>query len=481
MKIFIKSISTLLALVMMLGSMTALSVITVSAAETAEDGEEVVEKTAATIDYTTEVFKNPEEALQWMVLYEENENLQFYINEYTGVFALVNKKTGQITYSNPYDVASSKGSTSTKSKILSQIILKYVDNGQTKEMNSYTDAALNEQIKVKRIKGGVRVEYIIGNEATKKLVPRLISKTNYEKLLVAPMEEAIGGTHNFFRFTMFYEEQNVEKANSEATRLAILRRFPKAADMVLYSLDAEATSQDINFLEELIKGYCPDYTFDQMDADHEETGYEAENELSPVFKLALEYTLNNDGFTVRQPTNGLRYNTTLYTIENLDILPYMGAGNGYNTGYTFYPDGSGALFRFEELNGKSTFTASRMIYGNDFAYHNITGKYQKALRMPVFGIQSNDSYYTYTTTQLVVDEDTGEEVSKETVNQVSLTVLRTMKDTDIDADLEMTNEEKDIAKLADILGHSNIATTQIYLISTGAEHRRKIERMRLIS
>ena len=41
--------------------------------------------------------------------------------------------------------------------------------------------------------------------------------------------------------------------------------------------------------------------------------------------------------------------------------------------------------------------------------------------------------------------------------------------------------EKDIAKLADILGHSNIATTQIYLISTGAEHRRKIERMRLIS
>lgn len=40
--------------------------------------------------------------------------------------------------------------------------------------------------------------------------------------------------------------------------------------------------------------------------------------------------------------------------------------------------------------------------------------------------------------------------------------------------------EKDIAKLADILGHSNIDTTRIYIISTGSEHRRCMENMRLI-
>ena len=40
--------------------------------------------------------------------------------------------------------------------------------------------------------------------------------------------------------------------------------------------------------------------------------------------------------------------------------------------------------------------------------------------------------------------------------------------------------EKDIAKLADILGHSSINTTRIYIISTGAEHRRHMENMRLI-
>ena len=40
--------------------------------------------------------------------------------------------------------------------------------------------------------------------------------------------------------------------------------------------------------------------------------------------------------------------------------------------------------------------------------------------------------------------------------------------------------EKDIAKLADILGHSSINTTRIYIISTGKEHRRYIENMKLI-
>lgn len=40
--------------------------------------------------------------------------------------------------------------------------------------------------------------------------------------------------------------------------------------------------------------------------------------------------------------------------------------------------------------------------------------------------------------------------------------------------------EKDIAKLADILGHSSINTTRIYIMSTCTEHLRKIERLGLV-
>lgn len=39
---------------------------------------------------------------------------------------------------------------------------------------------------------------------------------------------------------------------------------------------------------------------------------------------------------------------------------------------------------------------------------------------------------------------------------------------------------RDISKLADVLGHSCVETTRIYLISTGEEHTRTLEKMRLI-
>lgn len=41
--------------------------------------------------------------------------------------------------------------------------------------------------------------------------------------------------------------------------------------------------------------------------------------------------------------------------------------------------------------------------------------------------------------------------------------------------------DKDIAKLADILGHSNINTTRIYIITSGAEHRRQLDALGLVS
>ena len=41
--------------------------------------------------------------------------------------------------------------------------------------------------------------------------------------------------------------------------------------------------------------------------------------------------------------------------------------------------------------------------------------------------------------------------------------------------------EKDLAKLADVLGHSSINTTRIYIMSTGTEHRHQMERLDLLA
>ena len=41
-------------------------------------------------------------------------------------------------------------------------------------------------------------------------------------------------------------------------------------------------------------------------------------------------------------------------------------------------------------------------------------------------------------------------------------------------------QNKDLSKLADVLGHSSIETTRIYIITSGWEHKRELEKMKLV-
>ena len=40
---------------------------------------------------------------------------------------------------------------------------------------------------------------------------------------------------------------------------------------------------------------------------------------------------------------------------------------------------------------------------------------------------------------------------------------------------------RDIVKLADLLGHSSIETTRIYLLTSGVEHEKQLEQLGLVS
>ena len=41
-------------------------------------------------------------------------------------------------------------------------------------------------------------------------------------------------------------------------------------------------------------------------------------------------------------------------------------------------------------------------------------------------------------------------------------------------------QHKDVVRLADLLGHSSVNTTRIYLKTSGAEHRRDLDAMGLV-
>ena len=438
MNITKRILSTLLAIAMVLGAFTALFTVQVSAATTTTKTEETKEVSIS--DYVTHVYNNPEEKLATMELMRTAGNYQLWVDKRSGEVAWVEtdaegNPTENILFTNPYDVASSKGSKTTKQELLSQIIVSFTDTtGTAKQLYSYTDAALNDQITVQLIKGGIRVEYIIGREDSRKLIPKLIYDESFQENILVNIQGAIdrGDLVEDMAYEWFlnaWQEFNPNKM-SPGMRMEMIKRYPALGEFytdangeivypVLWSwLPKMSNVADTLKREAWIKMYCPDYTFEQLDADHEATGYVAEDEKYPVFKMALEYYLSEDeGLSVRLPCNGLRYDAASYTLQNLTVLPYMGAGNYKNAGvsyetvdenglpttavtesYTFFPDGSGALFDHAEL-GNSTEKLLGYVYGEDFAYHQLIGlKFHKAVRYPVYGIVSNELFYEYTYT-----------------------------------------------------------------------------------
>ena len=133
--------------------------------------------------------------------------------------------------------------------------------------------------------------------------------------------------------------------------------------------------------------YATEYTFNDMYEDEEYCGYVDEEAQKPVFRCALEYTFNKDGsLSVRLPANSITFDETVYIVYSITPLPYFGAGNQTESGYAFYPDGSGAVVDFEDFYGKANIKMDKQVYGTDYAYSEITGKHHEQASIPVYGI-----------------------------------------------------------------------------------------------
>ncbi len=417
---FKKLISLFLAVLMLCGALTGLSVVSVSAAETSASTstgtveEDTPEKRLET--YHSTVYASPEEKLETMTNMGSKGNYTIYADQKSGEVAVKDKATGQVLFSNPYDIGTSTATANVKNRLMSQIIIQFkeVESNNKKTYTSFEYAAIKDQIKIKNIKNGIRVEYTIGREEARHLVPRQIEASRFEKYIQAPMEEYYGITKveaeaiisnndydNPLYPAAFYFNKAIvnyqlkSKANCSSDRLLadLLKAFPIVDKMDIYVFDPTAATNEIERLEQIIKSACPNYSYEEMDYDHQLTNYTSEEENPPLFKMALEYTVTDNGFSVRLAGNGIRFNESKFELLDVQMLPYMGAGNNNYDGYAFFPDGSGALFTFEDMKEITNETITAKIYGEDYAYHKLEMEYQQVVRYPVYGIVENTRYY----------------------------------------------------------------------------------------
>ena len=395
-------ISLLLAALMMIGAFTMIA----SAAEDTPKYTFKTSPTSKTYEYLKKTTNGAtaDAKLKKMDLRLQKDGYRLYVDEYSGEVAVQNVKSGDVLFTNPYDVGYVNTTDVERAKMLSQLAIKFknVSTGDEKTYysanknmlsNKTDDAAMGNDLVVSYIRDGIRVEYSIGTEESRMLLPVWIERSKFEALCETMDENGFKENVNKLgakeQLAAFYFLRDPATGGNDA----MYNNYPITKEGVAIYTLANTSTRNKRLLEGYIKTYAPDYTYEEMDADHAEVKYEDNEIAPPLFKLALKYTLDEYGLSVRLPANGIRFDETYYQLEGIDMLPFMGAGDFDNEGYTFFPDGSGAIFDFQECKtyGKNV-QISGKVYGQDYAYHTISGTNQQVVRYPVYGIAESQHF-----------------------------------------------------------------------------------------
>lgn len=410
-----------------------------------EEGPTILIATDAIESYLTTKYETDADKLASMQLMLTRGNYELYCDPFSGEVGVKNTANGQILLTNPYDVANVSVET-TRMEILQQLSLTFeniAENGKVETFTSYADCARYAQLDVKNIKNGIRVEYTLGKIAQKKLMPYWIEASRFESMILAKIEDSyeLGKTISYYDYkdpnetlasggdidkmyedfpctkktyaevglTPKYDETGVDPVTGETTYIVhyfdpylngseggIQTKTYKMSDHLriwIINSKVVASEKMMNTMEGYVKSYAPEYTYEERDFDIDLTGYVEEGGAVANFRMALEYSLTDTGFRVSLPANGIRYDGENFRLQTITILPYLGASGAYDgkfEGYTFIPDGSGAIIRNEDIMATGTpYKVAAPIYGADYAYHTLISTYNgksEIIRMPVFGV-----------------------------------------------------------------------------------------------
>lgn len=304
--------------------------------------------------------------VEGMVLAAQNDFLKLYVDKKTANIAVVDKRNGQITYSNPVLADEDAiASNTNKNYLKSQLLLDYFNLSRTEgTLDSYSYCtSLENQLEIESISSGVRFIYTIGDlTSATGIVPQYISQAKLDEICsLLPEDEG-----------KFIRKKFVESDVAEG-----------------YLEMLEATMNGKSQLRKL-NTYFEEAGFTQEDYNIEMAGSGADDAIPVSFVVPLEYRLDNESLEVSIPADHIVENGGGY-IYKIQLLRFFGAAHNDEDGYILVPNGSGSIIYFN--NGKSTAdNYSEYVYGIDPLAAEYTVKENTVnAKMSLFGIFRNRS------------------------------------------------------------------------------------------
>lgn len=307
--------------------------------------------------------RNQAAAISGMRKVAESAGLELYFDETEAGIAVLDKKSGEVWFSNPRDTEMDTVSSGYYKRVLkSQLNITYINEStQVSTMNSYGDAVAEGQFTAEYLENGVRVVYTLGEGGRTLLLPEVISE---ERMLL---------------FQEKMSEDEIRKLN---------RNYSLDEESGLYTLRGGVK----DYLREELAEYFirAGYTEADLALDAGNGGGGAEKEW---FTVPVTYELDGDNLLVWVDPREVAYDTENYYLVEIDLLRYFGASMS-DDGYIFVPDGSGALIDFN--NGKVTAPSYKAgVYGQDATMLCMNWKQSQVdaantARMPVYGIRDGN-------------------------------------------------------------------------------------------
>jgi len=399
-----------------------------------EEGEEEEEGYQLAKDYIKEGYVNEDHKLSEMTMYFEDDKYEIWGLEETGEVAFRVKATGQVLLTNPYDVPTSKSSDAVKQELLSQIMMTYKDSGGALvNFNTYKDAACYGQIKMSKTRQGLRVDYTLGKEQAKYLVPKQIERASFEENILAHFEDT--SSREYKQLEAYYSLQDPFDPTIPDSILTSMKvKWPITEKYAIYVLDSGISNRELEVLEGYIKGNT-EYNEDMMAADYELIDYVDTSAAPALFRFAIEYSLDDNGIKIRMPAKSIKYDSSNYSLQSVRLLPYFGAGRNENIGFTMLPDGSGTVTRFEDIGNKA-FNLAGKLYGRDYSFHTISGYTQETMRIPAYGVIESNPY-----TKWIPEPEETEETAEDATETES-TEIEATEDAEVAEKTEETVAEE---------------------------------------
>ena len=273
-------------------------------------------------------------------LVTESDALQLYLNQKTSDVAVLDKRTGAITFAVPPEADDDPvANASNRNYLKSHIILNYF-NASRKEgiFDSYSMAVEREQVRFEAIQDGIRVIYEMGDfSKSLGLVPMYMSQEKFDEIYAAlPQSDAEA-------FARYYTQ------NSD---VAGMRQLLKAAR------NNKNTKKKLTAMFEAV-GFTEEDCAAQM-------ALAGSAVVIPVsFTVPLEYRLRDDYLEVSVPVCAIEEKGGA-SIFRIQLLRNFAAQDSGGSGYLVVPNGDGSIIRFN--NGKTNIGAgsySQFVYGID--------------------------------------------------------------------------------------------------------------------